>query len=67
MEAGRLGDDDVGAPLGEGAVLQRGQGVGHLVETLAGLGVPDATIGAIGETLAPLKSQIASGKATRAS
>jgi hemoglobin len=41
--------------------------VGHLVETLAGLGVPEATIGAIGETLAPLKSQIASGEATRAS
>lgn len=41
--------------------------VGHLVDTLAGLGVPDATIGAIGETLAPLKSQIAPGQATRAS
>ncbi|MFC5949622.1 group 1 truncated hemoglobin [Pseudonocardia lutea] len=33
--------------------------VGHLVATLTELGVPAETIGAIGETLAPLKADIA--------
>jgi hemoglobin len=32
--------------------------VGHLVATLTGLGVPAETIGQIGETLAPLRSDI---------
>lgn len=40
--------------------------VAHLVDTLDGLGVPAETIGAIGGTLAPLKSQIAQGPAERA-
>ena len=40
--------------------------VGHLVDTLAGLGVPATTIGVIYETLAPLKSQIAQGPAAQA-
>lgn len=40
--------------------------VGHLVATLAGLGVPEDTIGAIGATLAPLKSEIAPGPAVHA-
>jgi hemoglobin len=40
--------------------------VGHLVDTLSGLGVPAQTIGAIGNALAPLKSQIAQGPAERA-
>jgi hemoglobin len=40
--------------------------VGHLVDTLGGLGVPAETIGAIGNELAPLKSQIAQGPAERA-
>ena len=30
----------------------------HLVDTLAGLGVPDATIASIGAALAPLREQI---------
>ncbi|WP_445189166.1 group I truncated hemoglobin [Pseudonocardia sp. Cha107L01] len=34
--------------------------VGHLVDTLAGLGVPQSTIGEIGAKLAPLKADIAS-------
>lgn len=34
--------------------------VGHLVATLAELGVPDDVIGEIGATLAPLQSQIVS-------
>jgi hemoglobin len=34
--------------------------VGHLVDTLSGLGVPPATIGEIGEKLAPLRGQIVS-------
>ncbi|MFI7434242.1 group 1 truncated hemoglobin [Micromonospora haikouensis] len=32
--------------------------VGHLVDTLAGLGVPDETIARIGDTLAPLRGDI---------
>jgi hemoglobin len=40
--------------------------VGHLVDTLAALGVPTPTIAAIGATLAPLKDQIAQGPAARA-
>ncbi|BBZ34662.1 group I truncated hemoglobin [Mycolicibacterium confluentis] len=40
--------------------------VEHLVATLAALGVPEATIGAIGATLAPLKDEIAPGSAARA-
>jgi hemoglobin len=40
--------------------------VGHLVDTLVALGVPESTIGAIGEKLAPLKGEIARGPATRA-
>lgn len=32
--------------------------VGHLVDTLAGLGVPDETIGQIGSALAPLRPDI---------
>jgi hemoglobin len=32
--------------------------VGHLVSTLDGLGVEPATVGAIGETLAPLRARI---------
>jgi hemoglobin len=40
--------------------------VGHLVDSLAGLGVPAPTIGAIGDTLAPLKDVIAPGPASRA-
>ena len=40
--------------------------VAHLVDTLAGLGVPESTIGAIGATLAPLKAEIAPGPAARA-
>jgi hemoglobin len=32
--------------------------VGHLVDTLAGLGVPEATIGQIGAALAPLRTEI---------
>lgn len=37
--------------------------VGHLVDTLASLGVPDETIGRIGGALAPLKAEIAPGDA----
>jgi hemoglobin len=33
--------------------------VGHLVDTLTSLGVPETTIGAIGGKLAPLKDEIA--------
>lgn len=40
--------------------------VGHLVATLTGLGVPDATIAAIGGKLAPLKGEIAQGSARQA-
>jgi len=40
--------------------------VGHLVATLDALGVPTATIGKIGDTLAPLKAQIAQGPARQA-
>ena len=32
--------------------------VGHLVDTLSGLGVPEETIGQIGSALAPLRSDI---------
>jgi hemoglobin len=32
--------------------------VGHLVETLAGLGVPEETIGQIGAALLPLRADI---------
>jgi hemoglobin len=32
--------------------------VGHLVDTLAGLGVPEATIDQIGAALAPLRTEI---------
>jgi hemoglobin len=39
--------------------------VGHLVDTLTALGVPPATIGVIGDTLAPLKDQIATGPVSR--
>jgi hemoglobin len=35
--------------------------VAHLVQTLADLGVPAATIGRIGETLEPLRGQIVTG------
>lgn len=35
--------------------------VGHLVETLTGLGVPAETIGQIGAALAPLRGDIVSG------
>ncbi|ROO85316.1 hemoglobin [Actinocorallia herbida] len=37
--------------------------VAHLVATLDGLGVPDATIAAIGETLAPLRPEIVTSPA----
>jgi hemoglobin len=40
--------------------------VGHLVDTLEALGVPAPIIGTIGETLAPLKGEIAQGPAARA-
>jgi hemoglobin len=40
--------------------------VGHLVDTLAALGVPTPTIAAIGATLAPLKDEIVRGQAARA-
>ncbi len=40
--------------------------VAHLVDTLAGLGVPAPTIGAIGDVLAPLKDVIAPGPESRA-
>ena len=36
--------------------------VGHLVETLTGLGVPEETIGQIGSVLAPLRPDIVTGK-----
>lgn len=39
--------------------------VGHLVETLAGLGVPAETIGQIGAALAPLRGDIVSRKELR--
>jgi hemoglobin len=42
------------------------QVVGHLVATLAALGVPEPTIGKIGDTLAPLKGEIAQGPARQA-
>ena len=32
--------------------------VGHLVDTLTGLGVPEATIGQIGSALAPLRGDV---------
>lgn len=35
--------------------------VGHLVDTLACLGVPDATVVAIGARLAPLRADIVTG------
>jgi hemoglobin len=35
--------------------------VGHLVDTLTGLGVPEETIGLIGGALAPLRSVVVSG------
>jgi hemoglobin len=35
--------------------------VGHLADTLAGLGVPDETIGQIAAALAPLRADIVSG------
>jgi len=41
--------------------------VGHLVDTLASLGVPDDTIAAIGSVLAPLRSQIVDARESRAS
>jgi hemoglobin len=37
--------------------------VGHLVDTLTGLGVPAETIGQIGGALAPLRTQIVSAPA----
>jgi hemoglobin len=37
--------------------------VEHLVDTLAGLGVPEETIGRIGEALAPLRSAIVTAPA----
>ncbi|MBM7367227.1 group I truncated hemoglobin [Gordonia hydrophobica] len=40
--------------------------VGHLVDTLASLGVPEHVIGQIGATLAPLKDEIAPGPSTQA-
>ncbi|CAN5839559.1 group 1 truncated hemoglobin GlbN [soil metagenome] len=40
--------------------------VGHLVDTLAGLGVPAATIEAVGTTLGPLKQEIAPGPIAQA-
>lgn len=36
--------------------------VGHLVGTLAGLGVPEETIGQIGSALAPLRSDIVTAR-----
>jgi hemoglobin len=39
--------------------------VAHLVETLAGLGVPQPTIAAIGTKLAPLKDEIAPERTAR--
>jgi hemoglobin len=36
--------------------------VGHLVDTLSGLGVPEETIGQIGSALAPLRSDIVSAQ-----
>jgi hemoglobin len=38
--------------------------VGHLVDTLAGLGVPEATIGQIGAALSPLRSDIVTAPPT---
>ena len=40
--------------------------VGHLVDTLASLGVPEDTIAAIGAKLAPLRAQVVQAPATRA-
>jgi hemoglobin len=40
--------------------------VGHLVATLGELGVPLATIGAIGEALAPLRAQVVEHRAAAA-
>jgi len=37
--------------------------VGHLVDTLTGLGVPDETIGQIGGALAPLRGDIVTAPA----
>lgn len=36
--------------------------VGHLVDTLSGLGVPEETIGQIGSVLAPLRSDIVTAR-----
>jgi hemoglobin len=36
--------------------------VGHLVDTLTGLGVPEETIGQIGSALAPLRSDIVTAR-----
>jgi hypothetical protein len=38
--------------------------VGHLVDTLMSLGVPDATIAAIGSSLAPLRGQVVTARAS---
>ena len=40
--------------------------VGHLVDTLASLGVPDATIAVIGSVLAPLRDDIVTAPERRA-
>jgi len=40
--------------------------VGHLVDTLASLGVPDATIASIGSVLAPLREDIVAAPQRRA-
>ncbi|MFF3852815.1 group 1 truncated hemoglobin [Micromonospora sp. NPDC002575] len=40
--------------------------VGHLVDTLAGLGVPGETIARIGDTLAPLRGDIVTAVAPEA-
>jgi hemoglobin len=40
--------------------------VGHLVDTLAALGVPDATIASIGSVLAPLREDIVRAPERRA-
>lgn len=40
--------------------------VGHLVDTLASLGVPDATIASIGGALSPLRDDIVTAREARA-
>jgi hemoglobin len=40
--------------------------VGHLVDTLASLGVPDATIASIGGALAPLRGDVVTVRPARA-